>query len=173
VIVHGRLYCWRGLAEGVASSVALGDPVIVHGRLYTRDWVDTAGMHRTLYELEALAVGHDYARGRAKFARNRLVTATSATEPDEGVRVGGEETEELPGERTGLSPDDPLNEPDGDPAFNDPIEALRASGFDPDPVETYLADARKRGEEDDDLEEEDDDQPIDPINGRRREPVLA
>lgn len=58
-----RVNCWRKLAEGVAASVMVGDPVVVCGRLYTRDWTDDAGNHRTLYELEAVAVGHDLSRG--------------------------------------------------------------------------------------------------------------
>ncbi|NUR30687.1 MAG: single-stranded DNA-binding protein, partial [Catenulispora sp.] len=44
---HGlriRVTCWRGLAGGVAASIMVGDPVIVHGQLFTRDWVDSAGV---------------------------------------------------------------------------------------------------------------------------------
>ena len=32
-----RVSCWRKLGENVSISVQLGDPVIVHGRLYSRD----------------------------------------------------------------------------------------------------------------------------------------
>jgi single-strand DNA-binding protein len=33
-----RVNCWRRLAEGVVASIKVGDPVVVHGRLYTREW---------------------------------------------------------------------------------------------------------------------------------------
>jgi single-strand DNA-binding protein len=89
-----RVTCWRRLAEGVASSVMVGDPVIVTGRLYTRDWVAEDGTKRASYELEAFAVGHDLARGRGKFARTRLNTATSTVENAESdARIAGETSE--------------------------------------------------------------------------------
>ncbi|MEV0004088.1 single-stranded DNA-binding protein [Micromonospora sp. NPDC050980] len=92
-----RVNCWRRLAEGVAASVALGDPVIVAGRLYTRDWTDEAGNHRTLYELEAVAVGHDLSRGRSRFLRNQPRAATSSVADAEAEqRVHGEATEPVP-----------------------------------------------------------------------------
>jgi single-strand DNA-binding protein len=92
-----RVNCWRKLAEGVASSVMVGDPVVVVGRMYTRDWTDDAGNHRTLYELEAAAVGHDLSRGRSQFVRNRPSMATSSVEDAEAEsRVHGEATEPVP-----------------------------------------------------------------------------
>ncbi len=92
-----RVNCWRKLAEGVAASVMLGDPVVVCGRLYTRDWTDDAGNHRTLYELEAVAVGHDLSRGRGRFLRNRPTLSTSVVSDAEAEqRVHGEATESVP-----------------------------------------------------------------------------
>ncbi len=38
-----RVTCWRRLAEGVSASIAVGDPVVVVGRLFTRDWTDADG----------------------------------------------------------------------------------------------------------------------------------
>lgn len=188
-----RVNCWRSLADGVAQSIMLGDPVIVFGRLYTRDWVDNDGNHRTLYEMEALSVGHDYSRGRAKFARNRPVTATSANEPPDEVRIGGEPTVSTPDEPLGLSPEDPLNEPDGDPGFADsaglgefdPMGVLREGGLDAQVIESYLREAAEQPESDADGdgvdEDESDDHTIDPLGEsvatpgargrRRREPV--
>jgi single-strand DNA-binding protein len=91
-----RVNCWRRLAEGVAASVMVGDPVVVFGRMYTRDWIDDAGNHRTLYELEAIAVGHDLSRGRARFARNRPSPATSeVADAEAAARVRGEQTESV------------------------------------------------------------------------------
>src|SRR3954464_11561331 len=65
-----RVTCWRRLAEGVERSVVTGDPLVVTGRMYTRDWVGEDGQHRVSYELEAVAVGHDLARGLATFTRH-------------------------------------------------------------------------------------------------------
>src|SRR5262245_3141628 len=92
-----RVNCWRRLAEGVASSLMVGDPVIVVGRLYTRDWTDEQQQHRITYELEAVAVGHDLARGRGKFYRTRPAAGTTATEGvDADARVNGELAEHVP-----------------------------------------------------------------------------
>ncbi|MBQ1032056.1 single-stranded DNA-binding protein [Micromonospora parva] len=107
-----RVNCWRKLAEGVAASVMVGDPVVVCGRLYTRDWTDDAGNHRTLYELEAVAVGHDLSRGRARFLRNRPSVTTSTVEDAEAdSRVHGEPTEPVPAGQAPALPDDrPLDD---------------------------------------------------------------
>ncbi|MFC0503030.1 single-stranded DNA-binding protein [Micromonospora costi] len=113
-----RVNCWRKLAEGVAASVMVGDPVVVCGRLYTRDWTDDAGNHRTLYELEAVAVGHDLSRGRARFLRNRPSMTTSSVEDVEAEsRVHGEPTEPVPDGQAPTLPDarqfdDDLEPPD-------------------------------------------------------------
>ncbi|WP_309233932.1 single-stranded DNA-binding protein [Micromonospora sp. ATA51] len=102
-----RVNCWRKLAEGVAASVMVGDPVVVAGRLYTRDWTDDAGNHRTLYELEAVAVGHDLSRGRGRFLRNRPSVTTSTVEDAEAERrVHGEATEPVPSAQAPASLDD-------------------------------------------------------------------
>ncbi|WP_438941408.1 single-stranded DNA-binding protein [Micromonospora deserti] len=101
-----RVNCWRKLAEGVAASVMVGDPVVVCGRLYTRDWTDDAGNHRTLYELEAVAVGHDLSRGRGRFLRNRPTMTSIAVEDAEAEhRVHGEPTEPVPDEEAPARPE--------------------------------------------------------------------
>jgi single-strand DNA-binding protein len=85
-----RVTCWRRLAEGVTHSVLTGDPLVVTGRMYTRDWVGDDGQHRVSYELEAIAVGHDLSRGFARFTRHRAAGATSMVEDAEAdARVGG------------------------------------------------------------------------------------
>jgi single-strand DNA-binding protein len=139
-----RVNCWRKLAEGVASSVMVGDPVIVVGRMYTRDWTDGEGTHRTLYELEAVAVGHDLSRGRGKFARNRPTAATSAVEdPEADALVRGEATERVTDDAAPARFGDHPFDSDDDPAFLDvpvspapgfdPLAVLRGGGFDPLP----------------------------------------
>jgi single-strand DNA-binding protein len=88
-----RVNCWRRLAEGVASSVTVGDPVVVAGRLFTRDWTDAEGNLRTTYEMEAVSVGHDLARGRGRFLRNKPAAVTSTVETVEAEgQIRGEAT---------------------------------------------------------------------------------
>ncbi|NYH42953.1 single-strand DNA-binding protein [Micromonospora jinlongensis] len=132
-----RVNCWRKLAEGVAASVMVGDPVVVCGRLYTRDWTDDAGNHRTLYELEAVAVGHDLSRGRARFLRNRPSVTTSTVEDAEAEsRVHGEPTEPVPAGQAPVLPDDrPLDDDFELPDY----AALRTSPFVDGPVDGDLA----------------------------------
>jgi single-strand DNA-binding protein len=107
--------CWRSLAANVGASLGKGDPVIVTGRLFTRTY-ERDGQTRTSYDLEALAVGPDLARGRATFQRTPRApvpsahVATDATGVPEGAPIdavaavgssaGAEPVEaEEPGER--------------------------------------------------------------------------
>ena len=108
-----RVACWRRLGENVASSVQLGDPLVVHGRLYSRDWVDDQGTKRTSYELDAIAVGHDLSRGVDKFSRRKPAGATDMiNDPAGGIGLGGEPTEPVddPGRPDDLPPDHELFE---------------------------------------------------------------
>lgn len=135
-----RVNCWRRLAEGVAASVAVGDPVIVAGRLYTRDWTDEAGNHRTLYELEAIAVGHDLSRGRSRFLRNQPRAATSSVEDAEAEqRVHGEATEPVPDEHAPTTFDDrPFDDDFPPPEFGPARVGLTATSgrmVEPDPFD--------------------------------------
>ncbi|MEV6811011.1 single-stranded DNA-binding protein [Micromonospora sp. NPDC051296] len=146
-----RVNCWRKLAEGVAASVTVGDPVVVCGRLYTRDWTDDAGNHRTLYELEAVAVGHDLSRGRGRFLRNRPSLATSAVSDAEAEqRVHGEPTESVPyGDAPTQLDDRPLDDdfelPDLAPSR---VGLAHTGGYGPGPadgVEPSMVAATQRG----------------------------
>jgi single-strand DNA-binding protein len=62
--------CWRRLAENAASLVK-GDPVIVRGKLRTREWTTEQGERRSVVELEANAVGPDLARCAATVRKPR------------------------------------------------------------------------------------------------------
>jgi single-strand DNA-binding protein len=94
-----RVNCWRRLAEGVVASIKVGDPVVVHGRLYTREWSTEDGQRRTAYELEAVSVGHDLARGVGVFRRGRVNLSTTMVEDAEtDNRTNGEVTEPAPEE---------------------------------------------------------------------------
>lgn len=71
--------CWRGLADNVSRSLYKGDPVVVTGRLYSREYQAEDGSRRMAYDLEATAVGHNLARGTSTFRRIRP-TQTEASE---------------------------------------------------------------------------------------------
>jgi single-strand DNA-binding protein len=89
-----RVNCWRRLAENVSECIRQGDPVVVTGRLHSRDWVGEDKVKRVSYELDAVAVGHDLARGVDRFSRTRTQTGVSATEDEETeARVHGALTE--------------------------------------------------------------------------------
>jgi single-strand DNA-binding protein len=66
--LYVNVTCWRGLAENVAVSLQKGQPVVVTGRYYAREYqVDE--VTRVAYELEAVAVGHDLTRGTTEFRK--------------------------------------------------------------------------------------------------------
>ncbi|MDR7278782.1 single-strand DNA-binding protein [Catenuloplanes atrovinosus] len=127
-----RVTCWRRLAEGVAASVMTGDPIIVLGRMYTRDWIDPEGNPRVQYELEAVAVGHDLTRGRSRFLRTKAAGPATGGVDDAAsdAQIGGEATEPVPpGEVPHATAEDddyeppavPLDRPD-DPLAGEDLE---------------------------------------------------
>ncbi|MER7463489.1 single-stranded DNA-binding protein [Streptomyces sp. NPDC097981] len=60
----------RTLAVNLAGSVAVGEPLVVHGRLRVRDDPpDAEGNRWFSAEIDATAVGHDLNRGTAAFRR--------------------------------------------------------------------------------------------------------
>jgi single-strand DNA-binding protein len=88
-----KVACWRRLGEHVSTSVSQGDPVIVTGRLYTREYETEAGERRVSYELDAVAVGHDLARGSSRFTRWRSTPNAVVVEDADAEFTGGEFTE--------------------------------------------------------------------------------
>ena len=60
--------CWRQLAANVDQSIRKGQPVVVTGRFYMREYTVEEQV-RTAYELEATAVGHDLSRGTTQFTK--------------------------------------------------------------------------------------------------------
>lgn len=65
--------CNKALAENVRASVTKGDPVVVVGKLRTARWEDAERGTQERLTIEALAIGHDLARGVAKFHRSTRV----------------------------------------------------------------------------------------------------
>ncbi|WP_407555778.1 single-stranded DNA-binding protein [Streptomyces sp. Pv4-95] len=63
---------WRTLADNVAASVAVGEPLIVQGRLRLREGEkppEQGGQRWFSAEVDAVAIGHDLSRGTAAFRR--------------------------------------------------------------------------------------------------------
>jgi single-strand DNA-binding protein len=131
-----KVACWRKLGENVFESVQLGDPLVIHGRMYSRDWTDTEERRHTSYELDAVAVGHDMSRGVAKFARRRAVGVTDTIQdPATEGSIGGEaaETIESPGRPADLPPDNELfTDFDHDRFDTSPVPPPSDGAFDSD-----------------------------------------
>lgn len=76
--------CWRAAARNVAESLRKGDPVVVHGRLSTDEWVAPEG-NRTTLVLDAIAIGPDLSHGTARFARTVHPDGAAGGESGEGA----------------------------------------------------------------------------------------
>ncbi|MGI9063874.1 MAG: single-stranded DNA-binding protein [Pseudonocardiaceae bacterium] len=89
--LYMTVVCWRRLAENVVACVSKGDPVMVTGKLRTREYEGKDGENRSVTEMEASAVGPDLARCAADLRRPRRTTpavegTTAAVTADEVVR---------------------------------------------------------------------------------------
>lgn len=78
--------CFRQLAENVHSSFVCGDPIMVRGRIYTREY-DKDGRRNFITEIIADAVGPDLTRCTSKIIRMvrpapAVVDDTRAPDPD-------------------------------------------------------------------------------------------
>ncbi|GAA1790723.1 single-stranded DNA-binding protein [Nocardioides hankookensis] len=62
---------WRALAENCAGSLHRGDPVVVHGRLETRTYVNGNDVEVLSFEIDAIHVGHDLSRGTSAFTKTQ------------------------------------------------------------------------------------------------------
>ncbi|WP_399460111.1 single-stranded DNA-binding protein [Streptomyces sp. WAC01526] len=80
---------WRGLADNVAASVAVGEPLIVQGRLRLREGEqppEKGGQRWFSAEVDAVAIGHDLTRGTAAFRRVLRALRTGADGPPAPVQ---------------------------------------------------------------------------------------
>lgn len=59
----------RALAQNVAESLKVGDPVVVIGRLHTQSWTTKDGEARQSDVITAHVVAHDLNRGITRYAR--------------------------------------------------------------------------------------------------------
>ncbi len=63
--------CWRQLAQNVGISLKIGQPVIIEGRLESKEWTRNDGINVTDYEVHATYVGCDLNRGTGMFVRSQ------------------------------------------------------------------------------------------------------
>lgn len=97
--------CWRRLAFNVKACLAKGDPVVVHGRLYTSEY-EVDGKRRSETRMEAQSVGPDLGRITTALRRRPKpdgdgADAATAVLSDE---ASDEVTDEVTGEPIGEAP---------------------------------------------------------------------
>jgi single-strand DNA-binding protein len=72
---------WRGMAENIAASLKKGQPVVLTGRFYCREYVKDEAS-RVAYEVDVTAIGHDLSRGQSDFTKVARVYAPTSVEVD-------------------------------------------------------------------------------------------
>lgn len=91
------VWAWRTLGLNLAASVAVGEPLVVHGRLRVRE-EEREGQRRTCVDIDAVAVGHDLTRGTSAFRR---VSKAEARLTDRTAGAAVPSRHDLPGARDG------------------------------------------------------------------------
>lgn len=71
--------CWRRVANGVVASLNKGDPVVLTGRLYTRNY-EHEGQRRVSVEVDAQTVGPDLGRCTVELRRNQPASAEAVAQ---------------------------------------------------------------------------------------------
>ncbi|MDQ2835900.1 MAG: single-stranded DNA-binding protein [Actinomycetota bacterium] len=103
---------WRDFAENVAASLKKGDPVVVNGKIFSRQYVRDESNH-VAYEVEPESIGHDLARGTAVFTKRRRGFSGSVELDADGMPIRvADQGYELVGEPdAAFSGDEPLIDP--------------------------------------------------------------
>lgn len=78
--------CWRRLAEGVQTALSKGDPVVVVGKVYTRNF-EFEGQTRITTDMTATAVGPDLSRCTVTLERQPRRPYEPAAGMEEGAEV--------------------------------------------------------------------------------------
>ena len=79
---------WRAMADNIAASLHKGQPVVVTGRFYCREYIKDE-TSRTIYEVDADSIGHDLSRGVTEFTKlSRPYALTSVEVDGDGLPVG-------------------------------------------------------------------------------------
>ena len=79
--------CWRGLAVNAAESLKKGDPVVVAGRIFTRNY-EHQGQRRTSITVDARSVAADLASCTVVLTRARRASGENGDAGDEGRTAG-------------------------------------------------------------------------------------
>ncbi|WP_232662325.1 single-stranded DNA-binding protein [Pseudonocardia sp. TRM90224] len=82
--------CWRGQAENVGKSLSMGDPIVVHGRLYPHVY-DRDGRQGSVLTLDASVIGPDLTWCTVSVARVRRRGGEGRGGGNVGGSVGGDE----------------------------------------------------------------------------------
>ncbi|CAL9462322.1 Single-stranded DNA-binding protein 1 [Streptomyces sp. enrichment culture] len=81
----------RQLAANAAASLSVGEPVVVQGRLKVRTELREGQQGRVSADIDAVAIGHDLARGTSAFKRTgrpEQAATPDRSEPDWSTRPG-------------------------------------------------------------------------------------
>ncbi len=70
---------WRSLAKHCLESLAIGDPVVVYGRLTCQSWTNAEGEKQFTFVLDAISAGHDLTKGTSRFEKMASGKATDGT----------------------------------------------------------------------------------------------
>ncbi|HET8641021.1 MAG TPA: single-stranded DNA-binding protein [Pseudonocardiaceae bacterium] len=107
--------CWRRLAFNVKACLAKGDPVVVHGRLYTSEY-EVDGKRRSETRMEAQSVGPDLGRittalrRRPKPDGDGADAATAVASNEASNEASDEASNEAPGEVSDEVTGEPIGE---------------------------------------------------------------
>lgn len=100
----------RQLAGNASASLAVGDPVVVQGRLKVRTDV-REGQNWASADIDAVAIGHDLSRGTAAFRRTgRAENSVSPPQPEPNWETPAGEPEAVSAAPAAPAPE-PLPEP--------------------------------------------------------------
>jgi single-strand DNA-binding protein len=90
--------CWRRLAENAAASLVKGDPVVVTGKLYSRNY-EHEGQRRTAVTVEAQNVAADLSRCTVVLKRDRRPATESGPRAIRAGHAGRRQRAGCPGGR--------------------------------------------------------------------------
>ncbi|MEE1928343.1 single-stranded DNA-binding protein [Streptomyces sp. TRM 70351] len=74
------VWAWRGLAHNVTACVERGEPLLVHGRLRVHTY-EHDGRRSADAVIDAIAIGHDMARGTSAWVRSAPLPADATGVP--------------------------------------------------------------------------------------------
>lgn len=91
--------CWRQLAQNVGISLKIGQPVIIEGRLESKEWTRNDGINVTDYEVHATYIGCDFNRGTGMFVRSQSARNREREGAEELARAAQTERDEEEGDK--------------------------------------------------------------------------